>query len=133
MIKIMAKKAKKILNKPFEYDYFFKALLYCMEKRGGRGSQVFISTSTDIAEATISEIVNLKRLATFEHQVSIAKALDYEYLAFMQLGRDLLSGNKPAEEPPSPAVKGDDKMIQAAQAFCTVLFGDEEKKRKVAD
>lgn len=124
----MGKKTKKILNKPFEYDYFFKALLYCMGKRGGRGSQAFISTSTNIAEATISEIVNLKRLATFEHQVGIAKALDYEYLAFMQLGRDLLAGTKSIEKPHQPD-KASETLLKAAEAFCTVLYSEEEKKK----
>ena len=127
MIENMAKKAKKITNYPFEYDYFFKALLYCMEKRGKRGSQVFISTSTDIAEATISAIVNLKRLATFEHQVGIAKALEYEYLAFMQLGRDLANGKKPIEQQPQPD-KTSETLVKAAEAFCTVLMEEEKKK-----
>jgi len=125
----MAKKTKKILNKPFEYDYFFKALLHCIEKRGGRGVQVSVSISTGIAEATISDIVNLKRLATFEQQVGIAKTFGFDYLSFMQLGRDLLDGKKPVEQPPQPS-SASDTLMKAAEAFCTVLYMDEEKRKK---
>ena len=85
-----------------EYDYFYAALFSIAEKRG-RGFQVSLSISTKIAEATISNIMNKERLPNLDQQIKIAKALDYNYMNFLALGKQLLQG----EEPPAPAPASD--------------------------
>ena len=74
---------------PPEYDYFYSALNYFAEKQG-RGFQVSLSISTKIAEPTISNIMNKERLANFDQQVKIAKALEHEYRDFLDFGKKIL-------------------------------------------
>lgn len=78
-----------------EYGYFYKAMKEFAAKKG-RGFQTFLALSTEIAEPTISDIMKQKRLAKFDQQVKIAKALGYEYVEFILYGKSLLQGGDTA-------------------------------------
>jgi hypothetical protein len=71
------KRAKK------EYEYFLKALELCL---GQWGAQNRAAVGADVSDGYISQIVNRKKHASFDVQVAIARAFEYEYIDFLKMG-----------------------------------------------
>jgi hypothetical protein len=76
-------------NEP--YDEFLAALKHEISK-GGYGSKYSLSIATGLTSGFISQILSEKKVkkAGREAQYKIAKALGYDYLDFIKLGRTLL-------------------------------------------
>lgn len=78
------------------YDYFMAALEYLLN--GKEITQKEISDITGTAAQTISAFVNRKKTPGLTKQEEIAGACGYEYLEFIQFGKELLQSESPEKE-----------------------------------
>jgi hypothetical protein len=80
------------------YIYFQKALEFWIDETG-TGYQKILSIGTEYGKSYISQLLNpeRKKPIPFEAQVKIADACGYDYLSFLQLGKQLYEGEPPQD------------------------------------
>ena len=72
------------------YEYFMLAFKLCLKKHSAK----VIAIDAEVSEAYLSQIKRKKRAAGFQGQIKIANACGYDYIDFIQLGKNLLDANK---------------------------------------
>jgi transcriptional regulator with XRE-family HTH domain len=101
-------------------------------KGGGSGTNKNIAAETGLSAAYITNLKkNQRGDPSMSVMIKIANALGYDIIEFLELGRELLEGKKPAEQPQQSS-SASETLMRAAEAFCTILYMDEEKRKKKA-
>ncbi|NOX32536.1 MAG: hypothetical protein GXP56_02195 [Deltaproteobacteria bacterium] len=98
------------------YAYFKKAAMMWLEKN--EKTQNWLALEIGVEDGTVSRYLGESRNVPFNKQIKIANACGYDYLSFLQYGKDLLEGK--SATPPNklisinPAVKLLNECIQKA-------------------
>ena len=79
-----------------EIEYFRKAYEYVFERSRFK-TQKALAEEAGVSEAALSEIKKKKKNYGHKTQTGIARALGYELLDFLDLGRKLIESEKPAK------------------------------------
>lgn len=91
--------------------YFHAAFVHCANEKNGYGGQTIIAQEMGVSLQYINQIVKKKKKPGFKSQVKLAEACGYKLEEFLQLGKDVLSKEKPTnlpekkEKPISKSVK----------------------------
>lgn len=123
------KLSNEIMGEERAYSYFLTAFVHILNNKY---SAFEIAISADVSEAYISQIKNEKRHAGFKGQVKIANACGYDYLGFLQLGRELIEGpaEKAAPGPEHEKIEKADPVISMHQDLIKG-FKDPETAKEV--
>lgn len=116
-----------IMTEEKAYSYFLTAFLHVLNVKY---SAFEIAISADVSEAYISQIKNQKRRAGFKGQVKISNACGYDYLDFLQLGRELIEGAAEKPESPKGSVEKLDPVVSMHQDVIK-RFKDQKTAKEV--
>jgi len=82
---------KKIFKDPI-YMQFYTALSFMLKTEWKR-KQTLLGDESGISKGYMADIAKCRRKASFEKRKSIAKTCGYEYIDFLQYGKDLIERN----------------------------------------